>query len=56
MPVVSWSDQALAIRLVYGDYISYTPFTQLIVLVVAVVYISRLRDNADREAFKANFS
>ena len=51
--VVSWSDQALAIRLVYGDYISYTPFTQLIVLVVAVVYISRLRDNADREAFKS---
>lgn len=49
--VVSWSEASMAIRVVYGDRISYTPFTQLTFLSVAVVYIARIRDTADRQAF-----
>jgi hypothetical protein len=49
--VVSWTEASMAIKVVYGDQISYTPFTQLTVLSVAVIYIARIREKSDRQAF-----
>ena len=52
---LTWLHSLMARRVLYGDHdgdpVSYTPFAQLSFLSVCVVYIARIRDNGERNAF-----